>query len=371
MSKKLKIAFIADPLDQQYGGIHVYLKEILRKIDNLKTEHSIYIIRAKAKNDFSGIKEIILPWSSFPGYRAWRIFVEIPRILIKMNVDVVIEPAHFGPFNLPKKIKRITVIHDMTTFLFPNDHLFFSQFLQRKFLPFILKRADYIITNSQNTSADLVQFFPFCKRKNKAVLLGKNQRFYPRRDRKVLAKYEINQAYFLHVGTLEPRKNIPFLIQAFNQFKALTGTEHQLILIGKKGWKYEQIFQEIDAAPFRDSIKVLGYLEEGELPVFYSMATAFVFPSKYEGFGLPLLEAMSCGAPIITSQTSSLGEVGGAAALYFKQGSVENLAQKLEQIVKNEWLQLNLRRKSKERAASFSWKETAKQTIKIIENVTN
>lgn len=365
----MRIAFLADPLDRQYGGIQVYLKELLKAISQLDTQHEFLIVRPERRGEFKGMEEMVVPWKNFPGYRAWRLFVEIPRLLVKKQVDIVVEPAHFGPFNLPKNIKRITVIHDLTMFLFPDDHLFFSQFLQRKFLPRILKKATHIITNSKNTSKDLEHFFPWTKGKNTPVLLGKNEQYRPSVQPLTLLKYHLQQPYFLCIGTLEPRKNIPLLIQAFSQFKALTGLPHQLVLIGKEGWKTQEIFEAIVDSAFQANISVLGYVEEGDLPVFYSMATAFVYPSKYEGFGLPVLEAMACGAPVLTTKVSSLAEVGGAAAVYFTENSAADLSKKLEEIAGNYSLQEALKQRSLQQAAQFSWKKTAQKTLKIFDEL--
>ena len=113
----MRIAFLADPLDRQYGGIHVDTKELLNALSKLDKKNEYIVVRSESKNEFEDMEEIVVPYSSFPGYRFWRTFIQIPRLLSRKRVDIVVEPAHFGPFNLPKNIKRVTVIHDMTVFL--------------------------------------------------------------------------------------------------------------------------------------------------------------------------------------------------------------------------------------------------------------
>jgi len=367
----MRIAFLADALDQQYGGVHVYTKQLLKALSIIDKNNEYLIIRINQTEDFKSAKnfeEIALPYPSYPGYRAIRLFAEIPLLLAKKGVDIVVEPGHFGPFNLPQKIKRITVMHDLTTFLFPQFHLFHSQLLQKIFLPNILKRAAHIITNSEHTTKDLTEFFPFTANKTTPTLLGKDKIFKPTESIQILKKHNISKPYILYLGTLEPRKNIPVLIQAFNQFKIQTNLPHQLVLVGKKGWKFNEIFKAIEDSKFKQHILLPGYVAQEHLPILYSMTEVFVYPSTYEGFGLPVLEAMACGAPIITTKVSSLPEVGGNAAYYFSPESVDSLVDLLIKICKNQDLKKQLQQKSLAQAEKFNWENTAKKTLQVFEN---
>lgn len=365
----MRIAFLADSLDTQYAGIHIYTKKLLNALSKTDKENEYLIIRSMVKNEFEGFEEIVLPNYSFPGYKSYRYFIQIPRVMVKRKVDIVVEPGHFGPFNLPKSIKRITVIHDLTPLLFPQYHTFIGQSLQRIFLPSILKNTDHIITNSEYTRQDLIKFFPFTKDKSTATLLGKDKIFTPRKDESVLKKYRITKPYILFVGTLEPRKNLPVLLEAFNKFKKTTGENHQLVFVGKKGWKSEEIFQKMEASPFKKDIILPGYIEREHLPILYSMAEVFVYPSLYEGFGLPVIEAMACGTPVITSNISSLPEVGGAAGIYFDPNSSEELTDKLSKVLGDDDLRKSLGAQGLVRATQFSWKKTALKTKAVFERL--
>jgi glycosyltransferase involved in cell wall biosynthesis len=366
----MRIAFLADSLDLQYGGIQVYTKELLMALSSIDKKNEYIIIRNKKTGDFKNCEEIAVPYSTYPGYRAWRLFHQLPKIAHQNNVDIVVEPAHFGPFNLSPSIKRVTVIHDLTMFLFPKDHVFASQFLQRKFLPFILRKTDHIITNSKNTALDLCRFFPFSKDKTTPILLGKSNQFTPQKESAaILAKYKITRPFLLCTATLEPRKNIPLLIQAFDDFKSKTGLPYQLVLVGKTGWKAEPIFKAIEQSPYKQDIIRLGYVEKQDLPMLYSAAKVFIYPSKYEGFGLPVLEAMACGTAVITTKISSLPEVGGKAAKYFSPGSKEELLQKMIALCSNTELLKNCQEKSLVQARLFSWEKTAKETIQVFEKL--
>ena len=361
----MRIAFLADPLDRQYGGIHVYIKELLTALAKLDKNNEYLVIRSESKNEFMGMEEIVVPYIQIPGYRFWRLFFQLPKIMIERGVDIVVEPAHFGPFNLPKKIKRVTVIHDLTVFLYPEYHVFFSQYLQRIFLPTIIKKSDRIITNSTSTTEDLLQLFPFAKDKTTSILLGKDESFKSQKDDQVLIKYKISEPYILFVGTLEPRKNVITLIQAFNDFKSKTGLPHQLVIIGKKGWKAAPVLKVIGLSPFNRDILNLGYIKRNDLPILYSMAELFVYPSVYEGFGLPVLEAMACGTPVITTNVSSLPEVGGKAVHYFSPESVAQLSGKITELCTNPTLRTKSSQLGLLQADKFGWDKTAIKMIEI------
>jgi len=365
----MRIAFLADPLDQQYGGIHVYTKQLLKALSKVDKKNEYIVIRSESKNEFEGVEEVVVPYLSFPGYRFWRLFFQLPKILVNKGVDIVVEPAHFGPFNLPKSIKRITVIHDMTVFLYPELHVFLSQYLQRKLFPRILKKSNHIITNSSNTTDDVVKYFPFVKNKISSILLGKDKSFKPRSDKNILENYSVEQPYILFVGTLEPRKNIPVLIEAFDEFKQKTGMAHQLVLIGKKGWKSKDIFKAINGSPFVTDIVSLGYVPKEDLPIIYSMAEVFVYPSIYEGFGLPILEAMACGTPVITSKTSSMPEVGGSAVMYADPNSSAEIAKKIISLCSSSEMREKFSKLGLTQSAQFSWEKSAKENIKIFEHL--
>lgn len=365
----MRVAFLADALDLQYAGVHIYLFELLSALSRLSTKNQYLIVRAEKGGEFEGLEELVVPYRNVPGYKAYRMFWELPRLLQSKGVDAVVEPGHFGPFNLPKKIKRITVIHDLTPLLFPQYHVFHSQLLQRLFLPGILRRADYVLTNSAHTQGDLTKFFPKTQQKSSSILLGKDERYKPMDGGKAMQKYGISSPYILHVGTLEPRKNLITLIKAFNRFKLNTSSPHQLVLLGKKGWKSEGIFEAIRTSVFRDSIVLPGYVEKEDLPLLYNAAEFFVYPSFYEGFGLPILEAMACGLPVITSDVASLPEVGGKAALYFDPYDIDQLAKLIGRLATDPNERTQRAALSLDRAQFFSWNRTAKATDEVLHSL--
>lgn len=366
----MKIAIIGDALDYQYAGIYYYTKELINALAQIDKKNEYWIVREKSAGDISeNVKELIIPSKKIPGGGAYRLFVTIPKRLIQKGVDIVVEPRHFGPFNLPKNIKRVTVIHDLSPLHYPQWHQFISSKLQQLFLPSILKRADHIITNSNFTAQDVINYFPLTKNKTSGILLGKEDFFKPTPNLPILAKLGLQAPYILHTGTIEPRKNLPLLVKAFEQIKKEKPTNLQLVLVGKLGWKSASLQQQIAASPFKKDIKLLGYVERAVLPTIYTGATAFVYPSHFEGFGLPVLEAMSCGTPVVVSNTSSLPEIIGTAGLAFSPNNLDQLIKSIHQILEDRILQQTLSKQSLLQATKFSWHKTAQETLKIFEQL--
>lgn len=366
----MKIAIIADALDYQYAGVYYYTKELINALAKIDPQNEYFIVRSISEGDVSkNVKELIIPTPNFPGAAAYRLFFTIPKILAKKGIDIVVEPRHFGPFNLPKKIKRITVIHDLSPLRFPAWHQFVSRKLQQLFLPNILKRADHIITNSQFTAQDVVNYFPFTANKTSGILLGKEDFFRPQVNPAILEKHEISAPYLLHTGTIEPRKNLGLLVKAFEQIKLANPKDLQLVLVGKLGWKNEPLIQQINESPFKKDIKLLGYVDRSELPALYTSASIFVYPSHFEGFGLPVLEALSCSTPTLVSAVSSLPEIIGEAGLTFRPNNQVDLVKNINLLLNNEPLRKELSQKAIARAAQFNWEKTARETITVFEGL--
>ncbi len=367
----MKIAILADPLDNQNAGVHIYTQSLINELLKRNDGNEYILIRQKRDFNLKGIQQIIVPNIKLPiGFASFRLFFIIPFILTKKKVDVVFEPAHFGPFNLPKKIKRVTFIHDLTPVKFPEYHRWHSQVLQRMFLKNILKNTHLIITNSKNTSKDLEHYYPFTKDKNKTILLGKESVFKPTKNKDIIQNLGIKFQYFLYVGTIEPRKNLVNLLAAFTLFIQQTKSDFFLVLAGGMGWKTKEFETALANHPYRNRIKMLGYVSKKILPVLYSHAEAFVYPSLYEGFGFPVLEALSCGTNVICSNTSSLPEVGGTAAHYCNPQSPIDIKNKMVKIASyTEQEKLYFYKKNIEQSKLFSWKKHADSFISCINNL--
>lgn len=362
----MRIGIIGDALDKQYAGIHYYTKNVIDCLVRLDKDNEYFVFRSikKSNTDYNNIHVPLNSW--IPGYQSYRLWVSIPRKARELNLDIVIEPAHFGPFNLPKHIKRVTVIHDLTPLLFREWHTFNGWFLQKLFLPGIIKRADLIITNSEYTKSDVVKYIGISPQKIVSSQLGISSIFKPTKDPLTLGKYGLYKEYILYQGTLEPRKNLVTLIKAYELYRdQFPQQKEQLILSGKKGWKIREILGLKFSSKYKDDIILLGYVDRDDMPIIYSSAAVFVYPSLYEGFGLPVLEAMACGTPIVTSNTSSLPEVGGRFAIYADPKNVDELAKAIAEARKN----TDIQGAQITYAQSFTWQETAKNILEVIKTL--
>jgi glycosyltransferase involved in cell wall biosynthesis len=180
-------------------------------------------------------------------------------------------------------------------------------------------------------------------------------------------KYHLPDRFILFVGTLEPRKNIIRLLEAYARIK--DKLPHKLVIAGTKGWLYQPIFEAVKRLSLRNNVIFLGYVDDGNLPALYNLADLFVYPSIYEGFGLPVLEAMACGIPVITSNVSSLPEVAGDAAVLVDPYNVKELAGAMKHVLTNASLRKQVINKGFQQAKNFSWKKCARETLKVYEEV--
>ncbi len=327
----MKVAIIADPIDNQKGGIHVYTRELVRALAAHGREHEYLIVRERHDPELRAMEQLPIPNFRFGlGLSALRLFFYVPWVLRKHQVDAVLEPAHFGPFNLPARIRRITMMHDLTPILFPQYHNWHSQQLQRWFLPGILKRAALVLSNSQNTERDLHQHYPQTRGKVKTILLGADHLQRQRTEsRAYLDEIGLAQPYLLSVGTIEPRKNLVRLLEAYTSFRQAVPQAVRLVIAGQRGWKSEAFFEALQRHPYQKDILLPGFVPDAGLTELYSHALGMVYPSEYEGFGFPVLEAYSCGCPVVCADNSSLPEVGGKWAFYHDAHDSSSLAQAL------------------------------------------
>ena len=291
--------------------------------------------------------------------------VILPFSLWKEKIDVYHAPGFALPFIHIKKMKNIVTIADMTFFSHAMYHTFLKKMYFKQVIPYSLKKAEKIITISENTKLDILKEFSISEKKIEPIYLGVDEIFSPREKEiciSILKKYGVEQPYILFVGMLEPRKNIPGLI---NAFAALENKNQKLVIVGKKGWLYEKIFAQVKKLNIENEVRFTGYVPDEDLPFFYSSATCFVYPSFYEGFGIPILEAMACGCPVITSKNSSMQEIAGDAALLINPNSVESITKAMERIMQSPKIQHELKEKAQKQAKKFNWDIMALKTIEV------
>jgi len=290
----------------------------------------------------------------------------LPFRLLKKDIDVFFSPAHYGPRFCP--VPLVVTIHDLSYIYYPQDFLKKDLFKLKNWTAYTVKKAKKIIAVSYSTKKDLINIYKVPPKKIEVVYNGFNRHL----GIKVTAFKEksFSSSYILYIGTLQPRKNLLNLIRAFYKFNQIY-PEFNLIIAGKKGWLYEKIFEEVENLGIEDKVFFTDYVTDHQLVFLYQNAFCLVIPSFYEGFGLPLLEAMNFSCPVVASFSSSLPEVGGDACLYFDPQNVNYLTEKLIKLKANPKLRKELIKKGKERIKLFSWEKCGYQTLKVIKEAAN
>lgn len=353
----MHIVILADAADNQKAGIHVYTKNIIENLLKIDKKNRYTFIHNKENPFFDGTEHYIVKRRKIPGGESFRRFVKFPNLIKKLKPDIVWEPCHIGPFRLPKGIKRVVTIHDITPVLFPELHVAKSVLIHRIFLRRVLKNADLILVPSKKTKEDIVNKYGLGG-KIKVVNLAVGQSNFGG-GTKYLA-----EPYILCLGTIEPRKNLQILIEAFVESKREMKIPHKLILAGEVGWKSKKLLKNLP-----EDILVTGFVNEKDKASLYRHAEFFVFPSKYEGFGFPPLEAMNYGKAVIASNGGSLKEFLNTKTLQFDPDDKETLKKHILTLVNNDDLRRDLAEKGLEYAKNFTWEKTARETLKALENL--
>ncbi len=296
--------------------------------------------------------------------KAWRLSVMLayalhrPQDTIVGRPDVFLATDHLLP--CIKGAATLFTLHDVTFLSHPHVHTRLNRTYLRLLMPRFLQAADVVVADSRCTLQDALAHYPFISEKCHVVYAGVNSRFQPVEDPATLdalrARYNLPSRFLLYVGTIEPRKNLPTLLDAFARAR-LDGVD--LVIAGKKGWLYDATLAQAEALGLQHKVMFLGFVPDDDLPALYNLAEAFTFPSLYEGFGLPVLEAMACGTPVVCANTSSLPEVAGDAALLLAPSDVAGWADALQRVTGEPDLRAELRGCGFRQAARFTWEATA------------
>jgi glycosyltransferase involved in cell wall biosynthesis len=345
-----------------------FLKEISRIDDN--NEYSIYL-NDDYENDIflkSNFKKIIIKRRP-ETYKHFSIPLDI--IMKKRKYDFY----HYL-YNAPSLLLPcpfILTIHDVSYKHIPN-------MISRKDLLSIIfqmsinaKRAARIISVSENTRNDIVNFFKVPEDRIEVIYEGVDDTFRVIKDAdsrmRIACRYGLPEKFMLYVGTYLPHKNLETLLNAFCELKKNCDIPHKLVLAGKKGRNYESISRQISLLNLDEDVLTIGFVPDEDLPGLYNLSDVFIFPSLYEGFGLPLLEAMACGVPVISSRASCLPEIGGDGAVYFSPGNAQELADKVLEIINNISLRNIMIEKGLKRSKLFSWEKMAEKTLSLYEDL--
>ncbi len=372
-AKSLNIGIIYGGISEQKAGTDHYLHQVLMHIKRLAPWHRYVLIdHRRETNPFKEqFEKVILDLPPGPlRVSRWNQQL-VPKILSQF--DLVFSPAHFGPVRIPPQVASVMVVHDLTRYLFPRFFPFnpVQKVLDYLAYPAMLKRYDHILAVSECTCRDLTALFKVPPEKMTVVHHGADESFQPWIDpeslEKLLKQYGLQRPFILFLGTLEPRKNIPTLLKAFAGIKEQI--PHDLVLVGQQGWKWEPILKEIEELKIGDRVHWVGYVPDSERVFFYHAAQFLVYPSWYEGFGMPLLEALQCGCPVITSRVSSMPEVVGDAGLLIDPRREEELQGAMLRLAQEPELREKMRLAGFEQAQKFSWETSARITLEVFEKV--
>ena len=345
------------------AGINWYIYHLLCHLPEAdsRIDYTLFL----SERRYAAAPGVHVQLSRLPTHRPWaRIVweqVAQPGIVSRMGVDLVHEPAFVGP--LASACPFVVTIHDLSFLFYPQGFRTLNRLYLKLFTRWSVQRARRIIAVSESTKRDLAQQYGISPARIDVVYNGVDSSFRPLPAAEVAAfKAErgLPERFILFVGTLEPRKNVVRLIEAYAR---LAEDRPPLMLVGGKGWLYDEIFALVEALNLADQVRFVGYVPAQDLPLWYNAADLFVYPSLYEGFGLPPLEAMACGTPVITSTASSLPEVVGQAGLLVDPTDAEALTAAMEQVLASTGMQEKMRMAGLAQARSFSWQETACRTV--------
>ena len=289
----------------------------------------------------------------------------VPAALRRVGVDVFHGMDHVGVPLVGRSGRYVATVHDVIALILPETFTRRHRLVVRTALGRVRQRADLVIVPSHAVERDVVQRLGVPDDRIVVTPEGCEARFRPTPCADVLARYGLPPRYVLAVGTLEPRKNLTALLHAFARLQRRGGIDPalRLVLVGARGWLDEPIYETVRALGLDQRVHFAGFVDDDDLPAVYSGAALFVFASLYEGFGLPLLEAMACGVPVITSNVSAMPEVAGGAALLVDPRDVDDLAAAIARLLRDDALRDRLRGAGIARARQFPWAATARQTL--------
>jgi glycosyltransferase involved in cell wall biosynthesis len=372
----MHIGIDAHAIGARQGGNETYIKNLIAALAELDGEnrYTLFFAAARAAEEWRGRHANFAVRLLPPPTPLVRVPVALAFELRRRAVDLLHVQYTAPPF-CPAPV--VATIHDLAFEHLPETFTRRGQMQMRLTVRRTAQRAARIATVSEFSRQDLIRTYRLAPEKVVVTHNGVGPRFTSHPDSsgeaaEVRHRFRIERDYLLAVGSLQPRKNLARLVRAYARLRSEhTGFTHQLVIVGRRLWLAEEIFAEIKRQAWARDVIVTGYVAEEELPRLYRAATALVYPSLFEGFGLPPLEAMACGTPVITSNTSSLPEVVGEAALTVDPYDEAALGQAMLEVVSDEELRARLRAAGRERARRFTWRAMAEKTLGLYREVSS
>ncbi|MGC9359367.1 MAG: glycosyltransferase family 4 protein [Anaerolineae bacterium] len=373
-SQRLHVGLNAQLLSSESGyrnaGVSQYIHWLMTMLPRVSPDVRFTAFGGAETPDYSGweIRAAFMPGHSSMARVAWE-QVALPRAVRRAGVDVLHSPVYAGPLLYGRP--QIVTLHDLSFYLFP--HLFppaRRRYLQRMTRA-TTRRADAVIAVSESTARDAIEILGLPSERVHVIPNGVNPELHPPSDDDIVAlrtRYDLPERYVLYLGTLEPRKNLPTLIKAYGLARR-SGIQHGLVIAGGKGWYDEPIYEAVRIAGLEEDVRLTGYVPSEHLAALYGAADLFVYPSLYEGFGLPPLEAMACGTPVLVSNVSAMPEVMGKAGVTVNPRESKEIAEAMLSLLADEERRRTLAKAGLERAARYSWENTARLTAALYREV--
>jgi len=361
----MRIGVSARWLNLASGGAREYAEHLIRGLTTIDRQNEYVVFHSSPMwlGQFPCAKEIVIP---SPNRWLWE-YAGLPLHVSRQHIDLFWTPSYVIPF--PVKCRSIASVLDLAYYFMPQAYRRAEVLYMRCMLPSSVKRASAILAISERTKSDLVRLFPEAEPKVFVTHLAASPVFRRITDEAALAsaraKYGLDRPFIFHAGSISPRKGLSFLAKAFVDLRKQHGVPHRLVLTGGRSWGDPETRELLRRVP-REDVLMLGHVAGSALAAIYSLADLFVFPSLYEGFGLPVLEAMACGCPVVCSNLTSLPEVAGDAALMVDPRDVQALATAMAVALTDAPTRESLVEKGKARAASFTWEETVRKTVAVV-----
>ncbi|MGB9641900.1 MAG: glycosyltransferase family 4 protein [Candidatus Ratteibacteria bacterium] len=369
--KMIRIGIDAHAIGMKQGGNERYVEGLLRGLSEMSCAELKFVIflnhRAKIPSFLKWHPCFEFERISLSPIK--RLMLDLPLKTKRAQIDVLHTQYHIPPFT---RIPSVITLHDVSYLTHPEFFPFPEWIKMKLLMPYSIKRAKKIITVSNFSRMEILKKYGDIDEKICMIHNGVDEQFKPSDETKilkVLAKYRISRPYILSVSNLQPRKNLQGLIRAFSRIlRNNKDFPCTLVITGKKLWLYDEIFSAIEPAT-KEKIYFTDYVENNDLIALYGGAEMLVYPSFYEGFGLPVLEAMACGCPVIASSKSSLPEIVGNAGILINPYSEQELSSAILTLHQDKNLQKELKEKGIKQAKKFSWAECARKTIEVYKNI--
>jgi glycosyltransferase involved in cell wall biosynthesis len=379
-NERVRVALNAQLLSSSAGyrsaGISRVIQHLLAELPRVEgsEEYLVYAPSSDANRRLLSVPRVRtrltrLPVARPPVRIAWEQTV-LPLELLREGADLLHALGFVSPFGW--RGKTVVTVYDLSFLRFPEVYNRPNRVYLGTFTPPSLRRADRVITISEDCRRDVIELCGVAPERVTTILLAADERFRPAPPSDIAAfraRHNLPDRFVLYLGTLQPRKNVETLVRAYARLREQGSLDHVLVLAGPLGWQYQPIFDLIRQLGMEPYVRLPGFVPDEDQALWYSSATVFAFPSRYEGFGLPLLEAMACGAPVVSSSASSLPEVVGDAGLLVDPSDVEGWCSALRQLLEDEPRRAALAVAGRKRSRTFSWRRMAAETVQVYREV--